>query len=373
MKLPYLLTVVFSVLVLFIGNKAVSKDILIFQDNSHEVVRAKVQRVTGYIEPENDFEEIMPFQTTRINFEAAIRGGAQRGTLVSAVQNQTDFAGVIMKDVSRGDSVLLINYGNEWYFNGYYRSGRLLGLGIIFTLCVLLFGGRKGFNTLLSLGLTFGAIFAVFVPSILSGKNIYAMSILVCVYTTITTLSVVSGFNKKSLCAAIGCLSGIALIGIITVIMNRVLLLTGIVDEHSRYLANLPVENGINLRAIIFAGIIIGAMGAIMDVAMSISSALWELKEKAGKINFETLFRSGLNIGRDIFGTMANTLVLAYIGCSLSVVLILGVYSNSLLSLFNMEMIIVEILQALAGSFGILLTIPLTAFFCSTIYLKKDA
>jgi uncharacterized membrane protein len=159
--------------------------------------------------------------------------------------------------------------------------------------------------------------------------------------------------------------------GIITVIMDKVLFLTGIVDENSRYLANLPLETSIDLRAIVFSGIIIGAMGAIMDVSMSISSSLWELKEKAGNITFEALFRSGLTIGRDIMGSMANTLILAYIGTSLSVVLILSVYSDSLVTLFNMEMITLEILQALAGSFGILLAMPLTAFFCATIYLKE--
>jgi uncharacterized membrane protein len=131
------------------------------------------------------------------------------------------------------------------------------------------------------------------------------------------------------------------------------------------------LETPINLKAILFAGIIIGAMGAIMDVAMSISSALWEVKEKAPAISFEALFRSGLTIGRDIMGSMANTLILAYIGTSLSVVLILSVYSDSLSSLFNTEMIVVEILQALAGSFGILFAMPLTAFFCSTIYTKE--
>jgi len=152
--------------------------------------------------------------------------------------------------------------------------------------------------------------------------------------------------------------------------MDRVLFLTGILDEHSRFLMFLPIEGTINLRAIVFAGIIIGAMGAIMDVAMSISSAMWEIKESAGRIKFEALLRSGMNIGRDIFGTMANTLILAYIGTSLSVILILLVYTDSLTSLLNMEMIVVEILQALTGSLGILFTIPLTSLFCSTIYLR---
>jgi uncharacterized membrane protein len=88
-------------------------------------------------------------------------------------------------------------------------------------------------------------------------------------------------------------------------------------------------------------------------------------------IRFDALFLSGFNIGKDILGSMANTLILAYIGSSLSIVLILSVYSNSLLELFNREMIVIEILQALAGSFGILFAVPLTAFFCATLYLRK--
>jgi uncharacterized membrane protein len=155
--------------------------------------------------------------------------------------------------------------------------------------------------------------------------------------------------------------------------MSKVLFLTGIVDDNSWYLVNLPVDPPINLKAIIFAGIVIGAMGAVEDVATSIASSLWEIKEKVGNIKFETLFRSGLTIGRDIMGSMANTLIRAYIGSSLSVVLVLSIYSNSsLLRLLNMEMIVVEILQALIGSLGILFAMPLTAFFCSVFYLKMQ-
>jgi len=234
-------------------------------------------------------------------------------------------------------------------------------------------GRKKGVNTILSLGLTCAAIFTVFIPAILSGFNIYLMAILVCMYTTIVTLLIVIGFNKKSLASVAGCVSGILAAGIIAIIMDRVLNLTGIVDEHSRYLINMPGGVKLNLRALIFAGIIIGAMGAIMDVAISIASSLWEIKEKAELISFKSLFRSGINIGRDIMGSMANTLILAYIGSSLSVVLLLSVFSGSALNLFNSEMIAVEILQALAGSFGILSAMPLTAVFCSVLYLKGSA
>ncbi|MCL2193776.1 MAG: YibE/F family protein [Treponema sp.] len=372
-KMTYLATVAIAVFLLIIGHRIVAQGLPIFQNDTQEVVRATVQRIVEMVEPDEVFEEfefLLMLQGERLIFEAEVRSGPRRGELISAVQTFGGFVHDTFREVAEGDSILLISFGDEWFFNGFYRTNRLLGLGILFALCVLLFGGKKGFNTILSLGLTCAAVFAVFIPSILSGKNIYLMALLVCAYTTIVTLSIVIGFNKKSLAAAVGCMSGIAVTGLITIIMDRVLFLTGILDEHSRFLMFLPIEGTINLRAIVFAGIIIGAMGAIMDVAMSISSAMWEIKESAGRIKFEALLRSGMNIGRDIFGTMANTLILAYIGTSLSVILILLVYTDSLTSLLNMEMIVVEILQALTGSLGILFTIPLTSLFCSTIYLR---
>jgi len=371
--MTYLATVAIAVFLLIIGHRIVAQGLPIFQNDTQEVVRATVQRIVEMVEPDEVFEEfefLLMLQGERLIFEAEVRSGPRRGELISAVQTFGGFVHDTFREVAEGDSILLISFGDEWFFNGFYRTNRLLGLGILFALCVLLFGGKKGFNTILSLGLTCAAVFAVFIPSILSGKNIYLMALLVCAYTTIVTLSIVIGFNKKSLAAAVGCMSGIAVTGLITIIMDRVLFLTGILDEHSRFLMFLPIEGTINLRAIVFAGIIIGAMGAIMDVAMSISSAMWEIKESAGRIKFEALLRSGMNIGRDIFGTMANTLILAYIGTSLSVILILLVYTDSLTSLLNMEMIVVEILQALTGSLGILFTIPLTSLFCSTIYLR---
>jgi len=371
-KIPYILTVCISIALIFIGHKIAMNGFDINQRDPQEIVKASVHKIIERIKPDGT-GDFISLQEDKIIFEARIREGNQKGEIVTASQNLVSFttAEVKQREVREGDHILLINSGSlGWYFNGYVRTNKLLVLGILFAVCVLVFGRKKGFNTILSLGLTCAAVFAVFIPSILSGKNIYLMAALVCTYTTMMTLLIVSGFNKKSFAAAAGAMSGIVVTGLITVIMDRVLFLSGIIDEHSRYLANLPLAVPINLRAIIFAGIIIGAMGAIMDVAMSISSSLWEIKEKAKLVNFKMLFRSGLNIGRDILGSMANTLILAYIGTSLSLVLLLGVYSDSLTSLFNMEMIVVEILQALAGSFGILFAIPLSSFFSATFYLK---
>ena len=371
-RITYLVTVFISFLCIFIGHKIAVKDLFIFQNDSQEVVKAVVQKIIERSEP----DEFLPMamQSTRIIFEAKAASGKLKGQIITAAQSMGEFSETPIKEIKAGDSVILINFdnGEQWYFKGFVRADKLLILGILFIICLLLLGRKKGFNTILSLGLTCGTIIGVFIPSILSGKNIYVMTVLVCVYIIIMTFLIVIGYNKKALAAVLGCCSGIAVSGIIAVIMDRVMFLTGIVDERTGYIAHLPVANPINLGALIFAGIIIGAMGAVMDMAMSITSSLWEVKEKSKLIEFKTLFRSGMTIGRDMMGTMVNTLILAYIGSSLSVVIILTIYDNSFLSLLNSEMIIVNILQALAGTLGILFTMPLTALFCSVFYLRKE-
>ncbi len=138
--------------------------------------------------------------------------------------------------------------------------------------------------------------------------------------------------------------------------MTKVLALTGVVDESSYSLTTVNPDHPIDLLAIIFAAIIIGAMGAVMDVAMSLSSSLHELKLKVMSISPKELFKSGMVIGRDMMGTMANTLVLAYIGSSLTVTVLIVIYNSSMTELLNKERIVVEILQALVGSIGILFT-----------------
>jgi len=378
-SIPYLITIAAAVLLLVVGHSIMTPGMIKFQNAVNEVVKAKVERVIEKVETNYDFlddfdeeYETVPLTPgTKIIFEAKALDGARKGQTITAEQTFSPLLIDRSKEIEIGNKVVLFNNEMGWYFGGYLRTNKLLGLGIIFIFCVLLFGGKKGFNTIVSLSFTCSAIFAVFIPSILSGKNIYIMSILVCVYTMAMVPLIVIGYNKKALASILGCVGGVVVAGFIALVMDKLLFFTGIIDEHSRYLVNLPGDIQINLRAIIFAGIIIGAMGAVMDVSISIASSLWEIKEKAEKIKFKELLKSGITIGRDIMGTMADTLILAYIGCSLTVVILLSIYSSSLFGLFNSEMIAVEILQALAGSFGILFAMPLTALFCAFIYLGK--
>lgn len=307
-------------------------------------------------------------------FRAKFTSGPLQGTVVDATQIINPLIAVEMKEVEAGDKILLgqsqvHNQTDQWVFTEYVRTDALIVLGVLYALCLLLFGGLRGLNTILSLMFTCLAIFMVLVPAILSGHNIYLWSIVTCVFIVSVTLIIVNGIGKKSLAAALGCLGGIVVAGAITLIMDGIIELTGFVDENSVYLVMLNPDHPIDLQAIIFASIIIGAIGAIMDVSVEIASSLKEIYEQSSQPGFAMLVKSGFNIGRDIMGTMANTLVLAYIGSSLAVVLLLTAYkSSSLLHLFNLEMIVVEVLQALIGSFGILLAIPLTSVISALLY-----
>lgn len=275
------------------------------------------------------------------------------------------------REAREGDRVMLgMTAAGTWSFIDYVRIYQIMILGGVFMVLLIIFGRVKGFNSILSLGLTCTAIFAVFIPSIISGMNIYLSSIIVCVYSIVTTLFIINGINRKSLAAVSGCLGGVIIAGLLTLIMNASMELTGITQNESIHLLTL-FETPIDLNAIIFAGIIIGATGAIMDIAISISSALWEIKAQAPQTSFRDMFKSGINIGKDIMGSSINTLVLAYIGSSLTVILILLGWGVSLFRLANRELVIVELLQAIAGSFGIFFAMPLTAIICAALYTRS--
>lgn len=372
-----MLTIILSILFIFIGNKVTSKNMTVFGEASEvNVVRAKIVEILDTIETETE----MSSETTIINrdiiFKADITSGPTKGESVQGIQTINSYFVVSSREISVGDKVLLYEYYNDeyqipWVFGEYARTDELIVLGAIFAFLLILFGRKKGLQTLISLSFTVLAVFFVFVPSILSGQNIYLWTMIVSVFVIAMTLIIVSGVSQKTLAASIGCLSGVVFSAIMVLVMDYFLKLTGLVDQDSVYLLMLNPDNPIDLKGVFFGSIVIGAMGAIMDVSMSISSALFEMKEKYAANSFSQLVSSGMEIGRDIMGTMANTLVLAYIGSSLSVVLLLITYNPSLLDLMNREMVVIEILQALIGSLGILMTLPLTAIVSGLLYSRS--
>ena len=367
--ITYALIITFALLFLFIGNIITSDGMIaLYDDELLPTVEARINRILDVAE----IQHTDWMSDTVIIFEASIMRGDRQGEIVTATQVIINYFYAQPREVAQGDRVVLIYTQDDWHFFEYVRINTIIFLGVVFIVLLLLFGKFKGLNAVLSLGFTCVAIFAVFIPSILSGRNIYMWAIIVCIYVVIVTLLLLNGVNKKSLTAIVGCFGGILSAAILTLIMDRALALTGMIDTDFVSLTFLPTANPINLNAIIFAGIIIGAVGAVMDVAVSISSALWELKRTTPQLSFGEFLKSGINIGRDIMGSMTNTLVLAYIGSSLTVILLLIVYTDSLAELLSRELVIIELLKALIGGMGILLTMPLTAIVCAILYPQSQ-
>lgn len=373
----YFLVIAVSISYIFVGHTIAVTDYHRFSgDDQSIVVKAEVKEVIDHYTERYPISEYEYAEDETVVFLAEVKSGALKGEVIEAAQTLDYVTAVHLPIVEQGDRVLLYTIpggmaDHEWLLSDYERFDQIIILGIAFVLLVLLIGRWQGFNTLVSLILTCLSIFYVFIPAVLAGENIYLWAVITCVYVTFMTLFIVNGVNHKSIAAILGCLAGVLAAAILTVVLERTMMLTGLVDENAVLLYGLRQENPFDLRAIIFAAITIGSMGAIMDVSISIAAALAELKEKLPQISFRELWQSGMNISRDIMGTMANTLILAYIGSCLSGVLLMVAYNSSMLDLFNREMIVVECLQALVGSIGILLALPFTTLICAALFQRK--
>ncbi len=176
--------------------------------------------------------------------------------------------------------------------------------------------------------------------------------------------------RKKTLVAILGTFCGIIVAGIVSYIFSRLTHITGVHLDKGTQLVYVALDYGIKIKGLMFASILIGSLGAVMDVAMSISSSMYEICSLDNSITFKSLYNKGMNIGKDIMGTMANTLILAFMGGSFSLILLMWGYNMDYRQMANLPFLSVELIQGLAGSIGIVLTVPFTALMAGFLYKK---
>ena len=248
----------------------------------------------------------------------------------------------------------------------------LVAMAIIYAGAVILIGGMKGVKALVGLILTILAVFFIMVPLIFEGYPPLFITILTCILVSLITFIIISGFSKKTFAAVLGTAGGIIVAGIFAIIFGNLMKLTG-ACEHSNQLSMIENGSRFDFEGIMVSGIIVGALGACMDVGMSIASSIHEISENAKGMTVRQLIKSGMNIGKDVMGTMTNTLILAYVGSSLIVILLLkGNHFEAYQIANNTELVVEEVLRAIAGSFGLVFTIPITACISSLLMGKKE-
>lgn len=243
----------------------------------------------------------------------------------------------------------------------YNRVPMLLGLMAVFAGLLVLIGRRKGVMALIGLVYTLACLWFILVPMILRGADPVLVTVVIVALTTAASLLLLTGLSRKTLCATLGCVGGVAAAGLFAAAAGTVSPINGFNLPEAEELVLRAADQGLQISGLFVSGILVASLGAVMDVAMSIASACWELRQVDPKLPRTALFRSGMNIGRDAMGTMANTLILAFAGSSLNTLLLCQVYDYPLIQIFNADAIAVEMIRGVAGSIGILLTVPLVA------------
>lgn len=190
-------------------------------------------------------------------------------------------------------------------------------------------------------------------------------------YTIFVTFVILGGIQVKTMVAAAGSLGGVLLAGGLAWAACQIVHISGMNMDEAEALMLTAVDNGLKIRGLYICGILIAAEGAVMDIAMSISSAVSELHEVNPALTARQLFKSGMNIGRDAMGTMANTLVLAFAGTSLNMMIFIYAYDISYIQLLNTDFVAIEIIRSISGSIGIVLTVPLVAAISAYLLARQ--
>lgn len=270
-------------------------------------------------------------------------------------------------DVGQGDRIIVRIMTDEEgsYYASVFNYDRGIVLGVfllIFFALLAVLGGKKGVGALAGLLLTLGCIWFILIPCLIRGVPAIPVTIGVSAVATAAGLIFLNGYSKKTLCAVCGCVGGVLAAGIAAAAVGTLSPMNGFNMQEAENLILYGADKGLKISGLLVCGVLISALGAVMDVALGIASSVWEMREQNPDATAGSLFRSGMQIGRDAMGTMANTLILAFAGSSLNMLILVQTYDIPFLQLINTDSIALEVVQSVAGSFGILLTVPLVAF-----------
>lgn len=272
-------------------------------------------------------------------------------------------------------TVLISTYSDGTVNATVYEFDRLLPLCIVLVLFIaaaVAVGGRTGVKSLVALAVTLVCLFGVLLPSLMKGANTLLMTFIVCAYVAVVSLTIVGGVRKKTVCAMLGAVAGTALALLFGLLAQGLTRIDGLrIDDVEPLLQLRQTGTPIGLRGLLVGGIVISALGAVMDVTMGIASSLSEVHAANPELSRRELFRSGMNIGRDMVGTMTNTLILAFLGSGFTLILYLYSLGLSPRQLLSSAYVSLEVVSGVASSVGVILSIPLTALITAEVFTRE--
>lgn len=304
--------------------------------------------------------------------QVKLRTGSDKGKKMEAINPSGTLFGANCKVGTK--VIVILNKSGENAGVTVYSQDRTLaiyGFVLIFILAVCLIGGKKGVYAIASLGFAFVCIVGLMFPLMYRGFSPILLTIVIAVLTTVVTLGLLGGYSNKTKAAVIGTAAGVIIAAIAAILFGKAAGITGFNVSDIEALNFVGQNTKIKIGELLFAGIIISALGAVMDVGMSIASTIQEIYETDNTLSMKQLFLSGIHVGRDMMGTMTNTLIFAYVGGSMSSLVLNYAYDLSYLQLANSYVIGTEIMQGLSGSLGVVLTVPITAWVAAFFISRK--
>ena len=274
-----------------------------------------------------------------------------------------DMKVIVMQSVA-GDSTVASVYTQD-------REGVIYIFALIYLLVLCLIGGKQGIKGCLGLVFTFFCVIFVYLPLVYLKYSPFWTAVFVCFITTLVTMYLIGGPTRKTCAATLGTLVGVILAGVSAWCFSKASGISGYNVSDIETLMTLWNTNRIQVGGLLFSGLLISCLGAVMDVAMSISSAIDEIYRQNLSLSRKELFTAGLRVGRDMMGTDSNTLILAFAGSSVSTLLLNYSYNLPYQQIINSNNIGIAIMQGLAGSFGIVLSVPFTVLICTILFHKQ--
>ncbi len=297
------------------------------------------------------------------NFKNKVLTATSPSSMMFGANCEVGMRVIVIVNNSEGNTIATVYAQN--------RQLAIFSFLLLFCIAVCAIGGWKGAKALIGLVFTFVSIFFFMFPMMYRGFSPIALAILVSLFSTFVSLTLLGGFTRKTLSAVIGTTFGVAAAGAAAMLFGHGAGISGYNVSNIDSLLYLEAATPVKIGQLLFAGIIISALGAVMDVGMSISSTIEEIHATDPSLGRARLFASGINVGKDMMGTMINTLILAFAGGSLSTLLLNYAYDLSYNQLMNGYIIGIEIMQGIAGSLGVVLTVPLTAAVSSFLIARK--
>ena len=322
---------------------------------------------------QEDFENAEGRRVGDQELEIQILSGDHKDEIMTVTNYMSALFNV---DVQQGDRIIvrIMTDENGSYYASVFNYDRGIVLGgflLIFFILLATLGGKKGLGALAGLLLTLGCIWFILIPCLLRGVPAIPVTIAVSAVAAAAGLIFLNGYSKKTFCAVCGCVGGVLVSGIAAAVVGTLSPMNGFNMQEAENLILYGADQGLKVSGLLVCGVLISALGAVMDVALGIASSVWEMKEQNPDASVGSLFRSGMQIGKDAMGTMANTLILAFAGSSLNMLILVQTYNIPFLQLINTDSIALEVVQSVAGSIGILLTVPLVALISARLMARR--